>query len=503
MNEQNTRNNINFEINSLIRDVMKNIWAIILAGAIAIMGLYIYSVSFHTSEYTSNALLAVRSKVGTTGNYNGLSTTSEITEVFSRVFTQAAVKKLAAEKLGEKSFDGTVSATVQPDTNIMSISVTADSPEKAFVLLNAVLDVYPNVSEAVFSNSVIDVLSTPKMPSIPSNSISALRRGQIIVLAMFLEAGIIVMLSLLRSTIKNEASFKSRVDAKLIGTVTHEKSHITFKDKMNGKKRALLIDDAYTSLKFAEEYQKIANKIEYAHNQHGSKVFTVTSVAENEGKSTASVNIALALAARGYRVALLDLDVRKPSIYKIFDFSNDIKVEFPDVLSGKAKLEDFRFYRYRKSSLLLALNKTSRTDTVNWLSGHHSAECITEIAAQMDYVIIDTSPLSVSADAVQLTTLADRTILVVRTDVIAAEDINDAILSITNSGGELMGCILNDVYKSFTMFGQIGATEDRYYNSHSYGRYTKDIWENTIGMDDLADQPSAPGLQKQEHGNHE
>lgn len=501
MNAQNTHAGANFEMRSLIKDITKNIWAIIFAGIIAWMGLYIYQFSLHKPEYKSTAMLAVRSKVGS--GYTELSTAYEMTNVFTEVFKQPAMKQLAAKNLGLDSFDGTIDATVQRQTNIMVISVTADRPEKAYLLLDSVLDVYPEISGAVFSNSVIDILSNPKMPVGASNNVNSTKRTQIIFLAMLLQSVLIVLLSILRNTIKNENSFKSRVDSKLVGTVTHEKLNLTLKEKMMGKKRALLIDDAYTSLKFSEEYQRIANKIEYAQTQHGYKVFTVTSVAENEGKSTASVNISLALAARGYKVALLDLDVRKPSIYKIFDFKGDIKVEFPDVLSGKAKMEDFRFYRYRNSSLLLALNKTSRNDSVNWLSSHHSVECIESIKEQMDFVIIDTPPIAVSADAVQLTTLADRTLLVVRTDRIAAEDINDAILSVTNSGGEIMGCILNDVYKSFTLFGQIGADEDKYYHYRSYGRYTKDVWVDNLRLDDSEDQQGSPFLQKQEQSNDE
>ena len=90
----------------------------------------------------------------------------------------------------------------------------------------------------------------------------------------------------------------------------------------------------------------------------------------------------------------------------------------------------------------------------------------------MDFVIIDTPPTLVTADAVSTAAVADKTLLVVRTDTVAVQDINDAILAIRDAGGKLAGCILNDVYKPFTLFGQMGTDETGYYGSiyrSSYG----------------------------------
>lgn len=471
---------ITFEWNSLIKDLIRNCWAIILAALIAYMGIQVVEKSIYTPTYTSSAILVVRSKVGSSGIYSNLSSSSEMATIFTKVFQQASMKKLAAENLGFSSFDGTITAEVNGTTNLMNLSVKSNDPELAFRLLSSVLEVYPNISDAVFTDAVIDVISNPNMPTAPSNSVLTKYRNHIILLAMLLEAGLIVLLSLLRETVKEEKGFLDKIDAELIGIVSHEKSHLSFKEKLEKKKRALLINDAYSSLKFTEDYQKLATKLEYMQKKKDKKVFAVTSVAENEGKSTVAANIALALSGRGYKVALIDLDVRKPSMYKIFDFHKEIENEFFDVLSNKVALSKFSFFRYRKSNLIIAFNKKSHENSQEIFNGSMLERCISGLREKMDFIIIDTPPSSVSADAVSISVCADRTLLVVRTDCVAVQDINDAILAVSDAGGKLAGCVLNDVYKPFTLFGQMGSDETGYYGAYyrgysKYGRQPHEI----------------------------
>lgn len=460
---------ITFEWNSLIRDLIRNFWAIILAALIAYMGIQVVEKSIYTPSYTSSAILVVRAKVGSSGMYSNLASSSEMANIFTQVFQQASMKKRAAENIGLDSFNGTITAQVNGSTNLMNLSVKADDPELAFCLLSSVLEVYPSISDAIFSDAVIDVISAPDMPTSPSNSVLTKYRNHIILLAMLLEAGLIVLFSLLRETVKEEKGFTDKIDSQLIATVAHERPHISNREKWEKKKRALLINDAYSSLRFTEDYQKLATKLEYMQKKKDKKIFAVTSVAENEGKSTVAANIALALSGRGYNVALLDLDIRKPSMYKIFDYNSDMSSEFADVLSNKIALKDYGFYRYRKSNLIIAFNKKNRENSEEILNGPILEKCLEALRPKMDFIIIDTPPTSVSADAVTVATFADSTLLVVRTDTVAVQDINDIILAMSDAGGKLAGCVLNDVYKPFTLFGQMGSDETGYYGAYYRG----------------------------------
>ena len=461
-----------FDLHSLLRDLKKNLWAIVLAGLIAIMGTYIASHSVYAPTYTSNATLVVRAKVGTSGAYTNLSVSSEMANIFTEVFKQPSIKHLAAAYLGEESFNGQISASVLGETNLLTLSVTADDPELAYRLLCAVLEIYPDVSDAVFTNAVIDVMQSPEVPAAPSNYLSNSRTLTFMLFACCFECGLIVLISVLRGTVKNEVVFADYVDAKLLGTVTHEIPHVSLKEKILRKKRALLISDGYSSLKFSEDYQKISTKMEHIKKISKNKIFAITSVSENEGKSTSAANIAIALSGRGYRVALIDLDIRKPSVFKIFEYWG---VPFLEIVSLFRKApeitSDFlEHFRYKDSDLFLFMNSHSNNANADWINSKLVSEWIHVIAAEMDFVILDTAPMAVSADAATLSEISDQTILVVRTDRVAIEDINDAAMTINASGGVLTGCILNDVYQSFTFFNLIGTDAGGYYK-YRYGSY--------------------------------
>ena len=472
MNKNESSFTLNFEWHSLFNDIFRNIWLIILAAIIALLGIRVVENSVYTPTYTSSAVLVVRSKVGTSGVYSNLDSSVEMAKIFTTVFKQSTIKKLAAKNIGEDSFNGTVDATITGTTNLMNISVSSKDPELSFRLLSSILEIYPNVSDTIFTDAVIDVISYPNMPTAPSNSALVVYRNYIILFAMAFEAAMIIILSLLRNTVKDEKGFAEEIAAPLLGTITHEHAHISNKEKFLRKKRSMLINDAFSSLKFTEDYHKLATKFEHLYKRKDKKVFTITSIAENEGKSTVASNIALALAERGYKVALIDLDIRKPSLYKVFDFNHELKVEYTDVLANKVPLSEFSFFPYKKSNLLIAFNKKSHTNSNHLFNNGILEKNLKFLRKKVDFVIIDTPPYSVSADAVTVASYSDSSVLVVKTDCVAIEDVNDTILTLSDVSGNFDGCILNDTHKQFTLFGQLGADETGYYGGYSYG-YTK------------------------------
>ena len=152
-----------------------------------------------------------------------------------------------------------------------------------------------------------------------------------------------------------------------------------------------------------------------------------------------------------------------------------MEADFSDVLSKKVELADFKFYRYRKSSLTIAFNKQEIADSELLINNKIIGESLNDLKEKADFVIIDTPPISVSADAISIAGIADTTVLVVRTDCVSVEDINEVILNISDAGANFEGCILNDVYKPFTLFGQMGVDERGYYGSKNYYGYSKPI----------------------------
>ncbi len=466
-----------FEWHSIFKDLLKNFWVVIMAVLIGVMGLFVAEKSVYSPEYTSSATLVVNAKGASASSMYGVST--EMAEIFSQVFVDPAMKTKTIEHLGVDSFDGTIASNVITDTNFVELKVTADSPQKAYELLRAILEVYPEMSKMVFENAIIDVVKYPSMPKAPSNALSTENRKIVPIIFFALSVACVVAISVLRDTVKNESVFIAKIESKLLGTIPHETKKSRIKNGRRYKEKGLFVDsNPFISLRFAESFMKIASKLEYMHERNGDKVFVISSVMENEGKSTTAANIAISLANKGNKVILVDLDGKKPALHKIFGAKYIEKAELGKLLNGEIKRSEFRLRRYKKTNLSLAINTNTYKDTHLWMESGVAEDVINALKEQVDYVIIDTAPISVDSAVTDAVRFSDKAIFVVRTDVANVSAINDALFTINEVGGKLAGCVLNDAYPDFAFFGFSGSedTGSSYYSKknsyyYRYGKY--------------------------------
>ncbi len=459
------RGKISIDYYSILKDLFKNFWVVLLSLLIGAMGIYIAESSVYKAEYTSTATVVVNVKGGSSNTSSMYNVSSEMAEVFSKVFSEPAMKKAAAEHLGLEKFDGRVASAVLTDTNFINISVISDSPRKSYELLNSILQVYPNISEEVFKNSVITILKHPSMPSSPSSVGLQHSKIKILLIIAFMSIGAIVAFSVFRNTVKTEREFKDKVNGKLLGCITHEIKAKSIKDLFSKNKKGLLIDNnAFISTRFVESFNRIVAKIEHQKLRDGSKVFAVTSVAENEGKSTVSSNLALSLARKGNSVLLMDMDGKKPAIYKLFSCSYIENAELGSLLNGEISSENYKLRRYKKTNLYLALNTRAYANSHKWIENGMAKKIIKSLKGMVDYIIIDTAPISVDSSVNEIIKIADKTILVVKTDTVETATINDAITTVTDVGDNLAGCILNQTHPDMLMASFTGVGDDIKYS---------------------------------------
>lgn len=462
---------ISIEFYSILRDLIRNAWVVLLSVLIGLMGVYIASVQVFTPEYTSSATIVVNQKSVISENFSSFGMASEMSGIIAQVLVEPSVKVKAAEHAGKDYFNGNLTASTISDTNFIDIRVTSSSPQTSYELLTAVLEVYPQVSDKVFANAVITPLTLPTMPHGPSNNPALENQSLVMSACAVLSIALIVVFSIIRDTVKNEQVFEDKIDAKLLGVIPHERKVMKLKDLFEKKKKSLLINgNNLVGLRFTEGYNKIAAKIEFIKRRTGHKIFAVTSVAENEGKSTTASNIALSLAGSGKSVILFDLDRKKPALYKIFEEEYKENYELGELFNGKTPYSKFCLRTYKKTSMFLGLNTYVHEDYDKWIKNGEVAKVIDYCQKKVDYIIIDTAPLSADSMVTDIVKLVDETIVVVRADRVPVAAVNDAISTIEEVGGTVAGCILNDAYPTASVFGMTGVDEGGYYYGKKYGK---------------------------------
>lgn len=467
------KNKITIEWYSLLKDIIRNIWVVILCALIGAMGLFLVTHAAYSPVYTATATLSVNGGGSSSGSYSSFTLSNEKANVLVNIFTEPSIKEAAAEYLGIDSFDGTVSATVLEQTNFIELKVTSNHPEKSYKLLNAVIKSHHKVSNRIFRNAGVYVIRMPSVPSAPSNRISSSNRNMVIMASATVALAIIIALSLMRNTVKNENDFNEKIESKLIGTIAHEDKKMTLQEIRQKKKKGLLIhSNAYISLRFTENFHKIAAKLEHKKNQTGDRVFAVTSVAENEGKSTCAANIAVSLADRGNKVILLDFDFKKPALYKIFSEDAIENGELSDLLNKKVDFEEFAFRSFKKTSLSLGINTKADPNYHSLIENGSVSKLIEKLREQFNYVIVDTAPLSLDSTVTDIIQIVDKTVLIIRTDTVNVNVLNDSIATISKISPNLAGCILNDVHMNILPFSITGNDESNHYGGYGYGKYS-------------------------------
>lgn len=463
---------LSIDADSIIKDILKQWWVILLVAVSAALLSGAWKKYTYSPQYMTTTTFAVgKSGFSSALAYDNLNSAKNVTTKFSQVAGSSVLENRICEELGLDSFQATVSVNVVESSNLMTMMVTANSPEDAYRISRSVMKNTMELTGELMDTVAVKILMEPRIPTVPVQALntrdimkkSAMMAG----MAMVLLFG---LLSYFKDTVKNTEEAMSKLDARILGTLCHEKKRITRKERKKGKKAALNIENPAMSFAYVEAVRMMATKVRIAMDRRGAKTVLVTSVSENEGKSTVAANLALALNQEGKKVLLMDCDFRKPSQYKIFDAPKDKlpEIDFSEVLLGK---KDLKIQKTGADGKLLALYSVNpHQNLMNNKVSEKLEMVLNVLKKEMDYIIIDTAPLAMVSEGEILAEMADASILVVQQDMMETKYINDTLDQLNRTHAKVLGCVFNNVYKG--IFGGTGEY-GRYYGGYGkYGRYS-------------------------------
>ena len=169
------------------------------------------------------------------------------------------------------------------------------------------------------------------------------------------------------------------------------------------------------------------------------RVIVVASSLPNEGKSTTAINIALALAEADHNVVLVDGDMRRPKLDKYLDLVGT--VGFSTVLSGGAALDE-ALQKTRFPRLTVLTSGVLPPNPSELLGTLAAKKVFSELRAQFDYVIVDSSPLLAVTDAAILAASADGVLMMARFGQTKREQLAHAVKNLEDVDASLLGAVL-------------------------------------------------------------
>ena len=465
------------DLYSLIRDLFRNIVFILLAALAAAMVADVIVRDNYQKSYSANATFVVTSKNSSNYAYSNLNAASAMADSFNNILNSSLLRKKVCEDLNVSSFDAKTSSKVITGTNLMTLYVTSDTPQKAYNTIRSIMRTISSLTGYVSENMVMEVLQEPQVPTGPDSSVSVRKQA---LRAFLIGGGVAALgflyLSYMRDTVKSEDDMKMKLDAESLGIVFHDPKYHSTADFFHRVKSKHLITDLNARFEFVEKNKKITALVSGIARKNGAKKILVTSVQEHEGKSTFSANLALTLAKQSASVLLIDGDMRRPTLNKLFlKPGQKLEASLGDMLQGKASMTDV-ILSDKEHGIELLLNDRDYSNSTDIVSSYYMERLLEVVSDRFDYIVIDSPPMSIMADAEVLAGLADLSILVVGYDTVPAPELNDAIDSLRDCKANFIGCVLNDVHTlpgthrtvgGYGGYGRYG----RYSHYQRYGRY--------------------------------
>ena len=199
------------------------------------------------------------------------------------------------------------------------------------------------------------------------------------------------------------------------------------------------------------------------------KKLLITSSLPSEGKTTVSSNTAITIAQTEQRVLLIDADLRKPKVHTRFGIENTVGLS--NVLSGMASAKD-AIRPSGKGNLFILTAGVIPPNPAELLSSDSMRALFAELEEMFDFVIVDSAPINLVADALELSAMVDGVALVIKANSSTHPATRDTLSRLEFVGANVIGFILNDVVsKGNGYYKKKGYKYSRYGGKYGYSSY--------------------------------
>lgn len=458
---------IEFRLGDIWRGVQKFWWLCIVLALVFAVLLAAFSFISYTPIYTVSATFTVQTEdISASGTgitsysyYYNRTTAEQLSDTFPYILESNLLQTAICEDLNIKSMPASISATSVAGTNMITMKATGRTAQETYDVLISAMENYPSVAEYVIGTSKLTMISEPVLPENPSNSRQTMRNIVIgVAIGAVLGCIWIFIYAIFRDTVRTKDDIKEKLNQFCLGILPV----VSFRKYKSEIDRSVLMTNELTGDSFLENVRKLRNTIVDEADEE-TKAIMFTSSAPGEGKTTMSVNLAIALAKMGKKVMLVDADMYNPSVSKTLE-----KYE------GKP-------FPYNDPQISLQYIEELNIGVMNFNVGEKNVwkvmqtlylkKIIEELKKECDYIIVDAPPCALSSDPVTIAGAVDTSILVIKQDKVRTTRIKYAIDSLLSVDAKILGCILNSASAGIAGYGYHHGGYGYKYTRYGYSKY--------------------------------
>ena len=233
---------------------------------------------------------------------------------------------------------------------------------------------------------------------------------------------------------------------------------ISERDGSKATEERARITELHPDSTVSEAYKTLLAGIHYSPAANGIRTILITSAGPTEGKTTTLANLAISAARNGKKVLVVDSDLRRPTLHKIFGLRKEIG--FTDYLVGEASLEHV-VQETDIPNLFVIARGTSSPNPTGLISSDRMKEFAALARDRFDLTFFDSPPCTVVADPLIMANLVDAVVSVTQSGRYSRKLVGRALDLLDGVNANILGVVLNEVK----------ARDHRYYYYYGYSYY--------------------------------
>ncbi len=514
-------------------------WLLILITALA-GGVTYYIAVQQTPIYQASTLIMVNGGSGIqSDSYSSVVLSQQLTTTYSKIMTASPVLSEVSKRLGY--IVSTRSISVQPiqNTQLLTVTVTDPNPVMAASIANTIVMVFSDqiqadqasryadskksleeeiarldaqiqsttkeitalgtdstrqeqraqlgvilsqdqnsranliqsyqqiqLAEAQSTSQIVqkDPAVPPQFPVQPRPPLYALLAG---VVGLFLAAGIVFLIEFLDDSLRDPQEITQKWGVPILGIITSFDS-----------RGSVLVTHKMPRSPVSEAFRSLRTNLQFASLDTPLRTILVTSPSPRDGKTTVVANLGSVIAQSGRSALIVDADLRRPRVHKVFQLSN--RAGLTDYFIRNQEVYEDVGRRSEVKNLSVITSGSLPPNPSELLGSEKMSDILLKLGSQFNTVILDAPPALVVTDAVVLAPRVDGVIVVVKPTVTKRGELRTVIEQLQQVKANLLGVVINDV--------RLGRSGYYYYYRGYYAnlKYRKNYeyaGDNTVPVD--------------------
>lgn len=295
------------------------------------------------------------------------------------------------------------------------------------------------VAEAQATSNVVQVepASPPEKPVRPRLAVNTLLAGMV---GFMLAVGGIFLVEALDNTLRTPDDVTRLLGLPVLGVIADhpvEDGHLVALDTPRSP--------------VAEAFRSLRTNLQFASVDRPLVKLLVTSPGPGEGKSTVAANLAAVLAQSGKRVTLLDADMRRPRLHKLYGLPN--RAGLSGLFVDSRSILDGVLQRTPAENLSVITTGDLPPNPSELLGSEKMNEIINQVMEVSDVLVIDSPPVMLVTDSAVLSQRVDGVLLVLRQGETNLDFARHSVEALRRVGANLLGVVLNGVPARSSRYG--------------------------------------------------